>query len=80
MPRTTTVDVLIIGAGVSGLAAARTLATLKPTLKVLVLEVHTQRTGGAAWGEYTHARTSPLRQLYHPTYWYTLICLCHLLM
>ena len=72
MPTTTTaVDVLIIGAGISGLAAARTLATLKPTLKVLVLEVRTQRTGSAAWGEYMSARTSPLRQLYHPTYRYT---------
>ena len=32
-------DVLIIGAGVSGLAAARTLLTAEPSLKVLVIEV-----------------------------------------
>ena len=36
---TTTVDVVIIGAGISGLSAARALATLKPKLKVLILEV-----------------------------------------
>ena len=44
MRSTTTVDVLIIGAGISGLGAARKLVTLKPTLKVLVLEVPTLRT------------------------------------
>ena len=32
-------DVLIIGAGISGLAAARTLLTSKPTLNVLIIEV-----------------------------------------
>ena len=32
-------DVIIIGAGISGLQAARTLLTNKPKLNVLVLEV-----------------------------------------
>ena len=36
---TTTGDVVIIGAGISGLGAARSLSTLKPNLKVLILEV-----------------------------------------
>lgn len=39
---TTTVDVVIIGAGISGLGAARSLSTLKPKLKVLILEVQSE--------------------------------------